>query len=206
MNAGTYIAAALVAAVALVVILYLLGAIGAGLFGQFSFFRGVVSPRAWLSHRQLRRKQQLVAQLDELDNDSFSPRLRSLLMQAFMLGFRPYDREQADRIHDLHLAILRFLVRQADRRRVMISNLPKIEDLVETRALLFKAYLESQQTRRRIRSKAKEKPWVLEQLGKQDRGLAADLADNRRSLEVELHQAFDTLAAADSGANQVVYH
>jgi hypothetical protein len=162
--------------------------------------------------KKLTQKMERLAKARELLQSGNYRECHPLLKQAFMLDALSGPSDVAERVLEHHLAVLGVLLSLSEKHPVPLSNLPGIEELLQTRASMSKAELDLAATIKKLKTRGEERlsgkgapGWALKEFSKKRRELQQKLEVNRKSLQLEIDKLFACIGQRTE-PEEVTYH
>lgn len=203
MGLGTLLPAILFGLAGLIVIAFCVRVLFRSIFGDVNFL-------TLKDNRKLTSRTELLLRAKtHLQQDSYDAAY-PLLRNAFLLDLFNRDDRFINRLHDHHLSVLGAVLTISEQKVRRIPNLPIVEELLQIRATMLKAYHEAVLTKRALSSQRKNKgkspKWAVQEFQKKIQELKEKLTENRQSIERELDKLFATLQNRSGEESEVTYH
>lgn len=170
----------------------------------------ILDLRAWAGRQKLVRKQRLLSEADELLRKGDLTLALPKLKDALLLDQELNTPILIETVTHHHLSILSRLISIAEQSSTHLPNLAIVEDLLASRAQLFRTLSEARQTRRSLRRRSAGKEtevpdWARAEYEKKLTEIRDRLATNKKSLDAKLGEIFLALSSRSS-AQEVTYH
>ncbi len=196
----------LFAAVALYIIVYLAGSILSGFFGS--------TPKLKLGQRlfgwRFRRFEKALKGAEQAIEDKKISTASTLLRDAFCLESGFAFSKEFEKLNTHNFSVLSRVVSLYEDTDIHLPNLPVVEELLQSRYDLMRAYIETTQTRIRIKLKDSEKQksspqWAFDEIDGKLKDLSEKLDTNRLSLISQIDSLFRSLRDSTDQTN-IQYH
>lgn len=204
MHIAVFLPAIIFGLAGLAVLLYLVSSLlrGFGFVLQIPRFSPSSLNHYWREGRLLKHKQKNLIKLEQrLFTEPFSL-CRAELQEIFIFDYRSKSEGFFEQTLEHHLALLRILLKVADRQEARLINLPVVESLMQSRHQLSNSFLQASQ---KLKVKGQKMSWARAELQRKLREIQDRLATNEQSLQNELSRLFDQLDERIK-AEQVTYH
>ena len=162
--------------------------------------------------RILNQRKQILLKARALLKEARYQDCYPLLYQSFVLEHVKSAESMADRVLEHHLAVLNAIIGFSEKYPVSLSNLPVIEELLQVRAALCKAFLESLAAVKKLGSKSADElrsgpppKWAINAFVEKTEELQTKIETNRKSLESEIDKLFHRISHS-AELSEVTYH
>lgn len=163
--------------------------------------------RSWTEQFRFRQREKVLKIIEGCIERKALAEALKLSWGAFFLDHIKHDSQLVEKVSTHNLSVISKIINISDILGRQLPNLAIIEDLLQTRSELLRAFVETQQTLRALfRSKKKQTPsWALDEYKKKLEELYDRLKTNRRSLESQIKEALGSLQEAQ-GQSEITYH
>lgn len=202
MTTGLIVPALFFAAIAIVIIGYVLRLVIAPFAGN---------PLAWLEYARFKKCKGISNRADMLYKEQKIEQALALYHSAFYLDPIFHEMALVERTNSHNLDLLTKVVSIAQNSTEQLASLPAVENLLATRADLLLSFREVQETisklkKRRPNEKGKGPPnWATAEFQKKRIEIKEKIEGNRKSLRTQLQALFEALLQS-STPSQITYH
>lgn len=159
----------------------------------------------------LKRKQKSLTEADLLLNQNLTSQALPILRSCFILDHIKQSEQLIDQCSAHNLSILSRLLTIADAGSVHISSIAVIEDLLGTRQILLKSYIEVGVSAARAKQKKSEggknvPEWALAEFYRKRSEVLDKLKTNSHSINSQLADLLQMLERKATSGSQVTYH